>query len=136
MIAVSALEQASIVRAKPFLGAGWSKALSWLNIAELIVALCFVTGTLWFPGVEMHSAFGLLGIVAPLEIYMFLKTKNPGSRGLLTGILFLVGAVLVHILKISLGVWFSFFDIAHLIMCGAMWYFMIGAEKHAVVNQA
>ncbi len=135
MIAVSALEQASIVRIKPYIGAGWGRALSWLNMAELTLALWFVTATLWFPGVEMHSAFGLLCIVGPLEAWLYFKTKNAGSRYVLLGILFLVAAVIIHILKFSLGIWFSFFDIAHLLMCGAIWCFMLGAETQTAASE-
>ncbi len=130
MIAVSALEQASIVRAKPRIGAGWGRALTWVNIGKLTLALWFVTATLWFPGVEIHSAIGFLGIILPLELSTFMRNKSLGSRHILTGIFLLVLAVLVHILKISLGVWFSFFDIAHLLMGGAFWYFMLGAEAY------
>lgn len=131
MISVSALEQASIVRAKPFVGTKIAKWLTWLNIAELTLALWFVTATLWFPGVEIHSAFGLLCIVMALEMYLFFRQNHPGSRYILLGIVWLVAAVLVHILKTSLSVWFCYFDIAHLLMCGAFWFFMRGAETHA-----
>ncbi len=136
MIAVSAMEQASIVRARPFLNAGWGRALSWLNIGELILALWFVSATLWFPGVEIHSAFGLVGIVAPLEALIFFKTRHSGSKLVLWGILGLFAAVLIHILKFSLGVWFSFFDIAHVFMALAIWYFMLGVEQHAKPENA
>ena len=129
MLAVSALEQASILRAKPYLGAKAALAFTWLNIAQLTVALSFVFATLWFPAVEMHSAFGFLIVVAPLEGIMFFKTRSPISSFVLSGILFLVGAVATHILKVSAGVWFCYFDIAHLFMCGAIWTFMLGAER-------
>ena len=128
MIAVSAFEQASITHAKPLIGPRWGRALTWFNIGELVLALSFVTATLWFPGVEMHSAIGLLCIVVPLETLILLKTGNRGSRLILQGVLFLVAGVLMHILKISLGIWFCYFDIAHLFMCGAFWFFMLGVE--------
>lgn len=131
MIAVSAMEQASIVRARPYLSAWWGRGLSWLNIGELILALWFVSATLWFPGVEIHSAFGLLGIVAPLEALLFFKTGNSGSKLVLYGIAGLFAAVLIHILKFSFGVWFCYFDIAHLFMALAIWYFMLGVEQSA-----
>jgi hypothetical protein len=129
MLAVSALEQVSILRARPFLGARWTQALSWLNITQLMAALSFVFVTLWFPAVEIHSAVGFLLIVVPLEGMMFFKTRSTVSRYILLGISSLVGAVAVHILKLSAGVWFSYFDIAHLFMCGAIWMFMRGAER-------
>lgn len=134
MIAVSALEQASIVRAE--IGRIRKKALSYLNIAELTLAIWFVSSSLWFPGVEIHSAFGVLLIIAPLEIIQWRQYQSAGSRHMLFGILFLVAAVLPHILKFSFGKWFCYFDIAHLIMCGAIWQFMLATEKYAAPQKS
>lgn len=132
MIAVSALEQASIVRSGMFLGKKVQKTLTYLNIAELTLAIWFVSSSLWFPGVEIHSAFGVLLVIAPLEILQWRKTASESSRHILTGILFLVLAILPHLLKFSFGKWFSYFDIAHLLMCGAIWQFMLASEKFSL----
>lgn len=129
MFAVTALEQVSIMRARPLLGMAKAKALSWLNITQLVVALSVVLTTLWFPVVEIHSAFGFLLVVVPLEATIFFKTRSAVSRFVLGGILMLVGAVAMHIMKISVGVWFCYFDKAHLFMCGAVWMFMLAAER-------
>jgi hypothetical protein len=134
MFAVTALEQVSIMRARPLLGMAKAKALTWLNIAQLVVALSVVLATLWFPVVEMHSAFGFLLVVVPLETMIFFKTRSAVSRFVLGGILLLVGAVTMHILKISAGVWFCYFDKAHLFMCGAVWMFMLAAERLPTCN--
>ena len=67
----------------------------------------------------------------PLEILLWIKTRSSGSREILWGILLLIAAVMAHILKISFGVWFSYFDIAHLFMCAAMLQIMLGAEAQA-----
>jgi len=130
MISMSAFEQAIIVRAKPIIGDGWVRVLTWVNIIALTLGLWFVTSTLWFPGVEIHAAFGVIGIIAPLETILLLKFRNKGSQYLLLGLLFLVLAVLVHILKLSLSVWFTFFDIGHLLMSIGFWLFMFSTEYH------
>lgn len=127
MVAVSALEQASIERAKPFIKPGWKRALGWANMVALTLAIWFVSSTLWFPTVEIHAALGLLGIVVPLEAYLLLKHGRRGSRHILWGILWLVVAVGVHMSKYSLGPWFCFFDLSHLCMCAAFWQIMCGA---------
>ena len=129
MLAVSAFEQVSILRARSFMPAKAIRALTALNIAQLAVALLVVYATLWFPAVEIHSAFGLLLVVAPLETRLFLRNRDVTSRHILTGILMLVAGVVVHILKISACTWFCFFDIAHLFMCAAVWMFMKAAEQ-------
>lgn len=129
MIAISALEQASTVRARVFLGAKTAKAITYVNIIELTLAMWFVSTSIWFPVVEIHSAFGFLLIVMPIEAMLWFRTRSRGSREILWGILLLIGAVMAHILKISFGVWFCYFDIAHLFMCAAMWKIMLGAER-------
>lgn len=132
MIAVSAFEQVSILRARSFLKPGSIRLLNWINVTELGIALSFVFVTLWFPAVEMHSAFGLLLVVLPLETRMYFKNKSVVSEYTLAGIGLLVASVSIHILKISAGIWFCFFDIAHLLMCGAIWMFMRGAERISI----
>jgi hypothetical protein len=128
MVAVSALEQAAILRAEGAVGRRARKVLTWLNIAQLTVALWFVSSTLWFPTVEIHSAIGFLLLVAPLEAWRFGRGGDAASVGLLLGVLLLVGAVLAHISKISLSPWFCYFDFAHLFMAAAMWAIMRGGE--------
>jgi hypothetical protein len=129
MIAVSALEQAAIVQAQWILGQRMVKMLSWINIVELTLALWLISSSLWFPVVEIHSAFGFLLIVAPLQWLIWRKSGAKGSTDILLGILLLIGAVVAHIFKISMGPWFSFFDFAHLFMGAAMWKIMTGAEN-------
>jgi hypothetical protein len=136
MVAVSALEQAAIVRAQEAMGRRAAKVLTWLNIAQLTVALWFVSSTLWFPMVEIHSAVGFLLLVAPLEAWRFRRGRDSASAGILLGILLLIGAVLAHIFKISLGPWFCYFDFAHLFMAAAMWAILRGGEAMGAVGGA
>lgn len=129
MVAVSALEQASIIKAEPMIGTTGRKLLTWFNIGKLTLAFWFVSSTLWFPCVEIHAGAGFLLTVAPLEALLWYKHQSPGSKNMLLGIFALVGAVLAHISKLSLGPWFCYFDIAHLMMCVAMWQLMLGGER-------
>lgn len=128
MFALAALVQASIYRTARIGNGGYTQKLSWLNSLSLIAASLWLIGALWFPIVEFHAAFGLLMLILPMEWSLFQKDANETSKYMLWGIGLLVSAVLFHIGKISFGVWFSFFDIAHLIMCGAFWCFLLGAE--------
>ncbi len=128
MLAVSALAQISIQRAKPYLGDFWTRSLTILNLVELLVALGFVFFTLWFPMVEIHSAFSLLLLVCTLEGWLFFKTRQRSSLFLLWSITFAIAAAGVHVAKISLGTWITFFDIGHILMCGTIWMIMRAAE--------
>lgn len=131
MVAVSALTQASIERSKPSLSMGWSRGLTRLNYIFLALAFCFVTVTCWFPGVEIHSAGAMLGIILPLEARKYAQTKQASSAYHLLGIFFLLTAAAIHVFKWALGIWFSYFDVAHIFMCLAFGSYMLGAEAHA-----
>lgn len=129
MLALAALVQASIWRTIGVLNGQWIYKISVLNKMTLLFGAVWLVGSLWFPVVEFHAAIGLLGMVLPMEYLMYRKDANVSSRYMLMGIGLLVFAVLFHIAQISISVWFSFFDIAHLIMCGAFWCFLLGAES-------
>ncbi|MCC7467521.1 MAG: hypothetical protein IT261_14665, partial [Saprospiraceae bacterium] len=135
MAAMAALVQASIWRTNGVLNGQWGYKISMLNKITLVAGAMWLVVSLWFPVVEFHAAIGLLGMVLPLEYLMYRRNADVSSRYMLTGIGLLVIAVLFHIGKVSLSVWFSFFDIAHLIMCGAFWCFMLGAETGVISSQ-
>lgn len=128
MVAASALAQASIVRSEDILKPRTKRFFTFLNIGGFAVLLVWVLTTLRFPIVEAHSAFCLLLIVTSLEVYRWRKLKDQSSAYILSGILLAVAAVLVHILKWSLGVWFTFFDIGHVFLCGTMLLILKAAE--------
>ncbi len=129
MAALAALVQASLWRTIGVLNDQWANKISMLNKMVLVAGAVWLVVSLWFPVVEFHAAVGLLGMVLPMEYLLYKKNADASSRYMLTGIGLLVVAVLFHIGKISFSIWFSFFDIAHLIMCGAFWCFLLGAES-------
>lgn len=124
IIAVSTLAQASIVRTQSLLGPSMTKFLTYLNILELVLALWIISTTIWIKVVEAHTAFGFFLIITPLEVLLLVKTNARRSREVLWGILLLAGAVSAHIFKLSAGVWFCYFDVAHLFVAAAMWKIM------------
>ena len=128
MVAASALAQASIARSADIISVGAKRLFAGLNIGAFAMLFVLLITTLWFPIVEIHSAFSLLLIVTTLELFRWNRLRDQASKFILLGILLAVAAALVHVLKLSLGVWFSFFDIGHLCLCGTMWMIMRGSE--------
>ncbi|MEO6760424.1 MAG: hypothetical protein ABIO24_13280 [Saprospiraceae bacterium] len=128
MLAVSGLAQNTIQRVKPTLGDAKTLILTRINLTEFLVALGFLFSTLWFPVVEIHSAFCLLILVGSLEIWLYRKTNFRSSLYFLWSILFAVAAAGVHVAKFSLGTWITFFDIGHVLMCGTIWMILRAAE--------
>lgn len=128
MLAVAALGQTCILRARPRFGPAWFQSLTVLNLLALLVATFFVFITLWFPLVEAHSAFCMLLLVGGLESWNYVETRQRSSLYFLYAILFAVAAACAHVAKISLGTWITFFDIGHLMMAGTIWMILRAAE--------
>jgi hypothetical protein len=128
MLSITALERAAILYTKPLLRPFWTKFFLLGSKIELILFFGLVAYTQQFKWVEMQAGVGLLVVMGLLQIYMYHKTRDEGSLWLLGAIPVAALAVLPHILKFSPSVWFTHFDIGHLIMCIAVWVLWKGAE--------
>lgn len=104
------------------------KRLLCINYAEVVLALVFTALFFTFVVVEIHSAFGLLGMVTVLEGIHYKKTGSVLSRNMLIGVGIAVAAVLVHIARLAISVWFNHMDLSHIIMCIAMYVMYRGVK--------
>ena len=129
MISIALIERATILHAQPILRPGLGKLFAILNIIELITLISVVLITLNFFFVEAHAAYGLLVIVSSFELFIYLKTKNEGSRLLLIAVVISALAATVHLTKFTIHVWFNHLDLSHVLMAGAAYVFYLGAIK-------
>jgi hypothetical protein len=130
LFATAALAQASVERSRQVIKPSTYLFLTVINVIALSAAVWAVCDTLWFPAVEIYSAFGLLCLMGALELSLLQKSKDQSSKMLLLGLPFALLAVLAHVLRISPGIWFSFFDIGHVLLCATFYCFYLGASKH------
>lgn len=129
MVSIAALERAAILHAKPLMPPFWGRFFSIMNFVELTIFLYLALSTLNFHFVEIHAGYGLLVVVGMFEGYVFRKKHDPGSRLLLLAIPLAAIAAAAHLAKFSFSVWFTFFDIGHVLMCVCALMMMYGAEK-------
>lgn len=129
MASIAMIERAAILHAKPILKSGIGKFFAILNIIELLSLMTIVLFTLNFFFVEAHAAYGLLVIVASFELFIFIRTKNEGSRLLLIAVAISAMAATVHLAKLSIHVWFNHLDLSHVLMAVAAYVFYLGAIK-------
>ena len=129
MISIALIERAAILHAQPILRPGLGKFFAFLNIIELITLISIVMITLNFFFVEAHAAYGLLVIVSSFELFIYLKTKNEGSRLLLIAVVISALAATVHLTKFTVHIWFNHLDLSHVLMAGAAYVFYLGAIK-------
>jgi hypothetical protein len=129
MIAVSLLEQASIEQSRKLFSPGVSKLLTWLNITELLTFMIITVITIDFIFVVIHTAFGLLVIVAPLHIYFLHRIRNSGSVYFLIAIGITAISTPFFINQWSIHRWFNHFCICHILIAVSIWFFYRGAVK-------
>jgi len=129
MIAVALLEQASIEQSSKLIRPGLSKLLTWLNITELMILMVITIMTIDFIFVVIHTAFGLLAIVASLHIYLWMRTRDPGSIYFLVAIGITAISIPIFINQWTIHHWFNHFCICHSLIAISMWFFYKGAMK-------
>lgn len=129
MVAIASLERGAILHARPLMGPFWGRFFSVLNIIELSTFLYLALSTLNFHFVEIHAGYGLVIVVGLFEGFVLLKTRDPGSRLILSAIPMAIVAVVVHLTNFSFSVWFTYFDIGHILMCVAALMMMRGVEQ-------
>ncbi len=135
MFSIALLERASIEYAKPFIS---NKTIfsffAWLNIIELFTFVIITFTTLNFFFVEVHSAYGLLIVVTGFQSFIYYKSKSQASKQALFGVALAALSALVFMNEWGIHKWFNHFDISHVLMTIAAWFFyrsamIMGTEK-------
>lgn len=129
IFSLGALAQAAIEHARPFCVARLYRGLTFFNLIMMSAAITLSGLTQSFIWVEAHSALVLLGLMLPLEMLVYAKRRDPGSRLLLWSLSVAVFAIIPVALKWSPGVWFSSFDVGHVVLYGFFWITLHGAER-------
>lgn len=127
-LGASIAQFAALYHTRRSIGETSFKRLLFVNYVEVILALVLTAVIFSFVVVEIHSAYGLLGMVTVLEIIHYKKTGSVLSRNMLIGVGIAVLAVLVHIFKLAISVWFNHLDLSHIIMCIAMYVMYRGVK--------
>jgi hypothetical protein len=116
MFSIMLVERASIEYALPLIHKRMGTILKWINMAELTTFVTLTCLKLNFFFVEAHSAYGLLVVVASLNIFVFAKLRTAGSRLFLIAVGFSAIAALIYMNKWSLSIWFNYNDISSSIL--------------------
>lgn len=135
MLAVSAIERATIMYAQPLLNKKLGNFLEIANIVELLIFAALTFSTLNFFYIQVHSAYGLGLIVLPIHFIIFKRTQNPGSKILALSVLFATLAAFFYTSEIGLGIWFTHLDIAHTVMAISLYFFYRGTLKLPVYDR-
>lgn len=134
MLAVMAIERASIVHAKPVINDEFGAFLEIANVIELLTFALITFTTLNFFYIQVHSAYGLGLVVLPLHFLVFWRTRNEGSRIFFLTVIFATLAAFFYTSEIGLHTWFNHLDLAHTVMAISMYFFYRGAIKLEILD--
>lgn len=123
MVSIAMVERASIEYAKNLIKPSTGKFLSILNMVELFTFVFITFITLNFFYVEVHTAYGLLIVVAGLNLFVFFKTRSTGSKLFLVAVGISAVSAIVFMNKWGLSPWFTHFDVSHVLLTIAAWFF-------------
>ena len=129
MISIMFVERAAIEHTRIRLKSSVVKVLGIINILEFLTFLTLTVTSLNFFFVEFHSGYGLMFVVLSLEGFLYLKTKNTGSKLMLVGVFFAALAAIFFMNKISPHQWFNYSSISHIFMSIAATFFYLGTTK-------
>lgn len=134
MLSVAFIERSSIEHARPLIDPRIGKFFLVLNILELLTVMTITSYTLNFEWVELHSGYGLLGVVLPFHGYVYFKSRDRGSLIITGAVMIASAAALIFMNQISLHAWFNYIDISHMLVAGAAFVFYRGALKLSVLR--
>jgi hypothetical protein len=128
MFGVGCLAQASLLHTKNLYQSSIFRLLIssiWLMFGLFTVAALYFMKFLY---AEVYIAYCYLFLLGISEFRYSKKNKDRSSRLLLLSLGFVIAAAIAQASKFSLGVWFSYFDIGHVLVCGSIWYVMLAVE--------
>lgn len=129
MFSIALVERASIEYARPLISKRVGSFFAWLNIIELLTFVTITFLTLNFFFVEVHSAYGLLIVVASFNLTVYLRTRKKGSKHFLVAVGFSAIGALFFMNQWGLSPWFNHYDISHTFMTISALYFYIGSKE-------
>ena len=129
MFSISLLERASIKHAKKYLHPSVARFYEIANIVELLIAMIITFSTLDFFWVEMHSGFGLLAVILPIQFFTYIKTKNKGSFLFLMGVGAAIISALFFMNEISYNKLVNYLVFSHFFMAVGSYIFYLASKK-------
>ena len=133
IVSVAFGQYAALYHTKETIGEKIFSILFWTNAFEICLALVLVFIVFKFEVVEVHSAIGLIFSVTLLEYINYKRTKSVLSKYMMIGVGIAVLAVLCHVFKLAISVWFNHMDLSHVII--ALSVYMMYKGVHDFINK-
>ena len=129
MASIALIERSAIEHANRLISPTLGKVFLVINLLELLTFMVITAISLHFRFVQIHVVYGLLFVVFSLQLFVYLKTKDQGSKIFLWAIAVLIVAGYVFNKPVVLHEWFNHRDLAHILMAIGILIFLKGTLR-------
>lgn len=124
-LSLSCLQWASLASGKEHITPRVFRVLRLLIVLQWIGFLIYLSrfplGEIDFKMLVPHLFIGLFVFVLILQAYFYFLDRRPSRQWLMAGVLAIIPAGLVTVLRYSPDKWFNQFDLVHVLLIPAMW---------------
>jgi len=116
---------------KDFLKHKFYTTIYYLLIMQFIIFIFLLIHPSYsdFKIAQVASSAVLIGVILPLHIFHFYKTKSSGSKYVISAIGYALIPAYIYNNQISVNQWFNYHDISHVLMAVYMFIMYIGLSK-------
>lgn len=132
IISISFAQFAALHHTRQSISSQTFKILQVLNYFEIVCASVLLFKIYSFTVVEIHTAYSLIVNVVILESIHYKKTGSLLSKNMIIGVGVCVLAVLCHVFKLAISVWFNHLDLSHIFMAISMYVMYRGVASFKI----
>ena len=115
-----------------------SRRIKFVFISQVSIFIVFmlIPSTSFFGLAQLCSLLSLIGMVLPMHIFNFFKTKSQGSKLFIIGIGMGVLPGIIFNTQLSVNRWFNYHDISHVVMATIFFVLFLAARKFSFLKTA
>ena len=112
----------------------WIKVV-FISQVSIFIVLMLIPSTSFFGLAQLCSLVSLIGMILPMHIFNFSKTKSQGSKLFIIAIAMGVLPGIIFNTQLSVNRWFNYHDISHIVMATIFFVLFLAARKFSFLKQ-
>jgi len=135
MTATSALVLASLEINRKQIHPRVAQLLFWINILACLLMEILAVTSIDFIYVIVHIAFNLLGIVLPLHLGGWFRSKQSAHLLVIVAVTVMIPVAFIFLFKLNISQWINHTSISHSLMAVSAIFFFLGVRRFISLNK-
>jgi len=107
----------------------------FISQVSIFIVFMLIPKTSFFGLAQLCSVVSLIGMMLPMHIFNFSKTKSSGSKLFIIAIGMGVLPGIIFNMQLSVNRWFNYHDISHVVMATIFFVIFLAARKFSFLKQ-